>query len=85
MTLVFYPLLQQLQQKREKVLEDLKKIASSDKGYKNYQEKLRTINPPCVPFLGEMTSGPRTHGCSCDGVFSCRHVHDVDRVYQGRQ
>ena len=35
------------------ILDDIKQIASSDRGYKNYKEKLRSINPPCVPFLGE--------------------------------
>lgn len=42
-----------LHQKRNQVLlAEMKEIASSYKGYKNYKEKLRTINPPCVPFLG---------------------------------
>ena len=39
------------------ILDDIKQIASSDRGYKNYKEKLRSINPPCVPFLGEYVRG----------------------------
>lgn len=41
-----------LHHNHKKKLEEMKPITSSYMGYKCYKEKLRTINPPCVPFLG---------------------------------
>ena len=38
--------------KKQQVLDEIKQVASSDRGFKNYRERLRSINPPCVPFLG---------------------------------
>ena len=43
-------------QRRQQVLDDMKQIASSDNNFKNYRDRLRTINPPCVPFVGELDS-----------------------------
>lgn len=39
--------------RRLQILEEMKQIASSDNNFKNYRDRLRTINPPCVPFVGE--------------------------------
>ncbi len=43
---------QGLHTKRQQTLEDMKKIASSERGFKKYKDKLRNVDPPCVPFLG---------------------------------
>ena len=40
--------------RRLQILEEMKQIASSDNNFKNYRDRLRTINPPCVPFVGEI-------------------------------
>ena len=41
---------QSLPRHLEKVLEDCRELNTDH--FKKYQEKLRTSNPPCVPFLG---------------------------------
>ena len=43
---------QGLHSKRQQTLEDMKKIASSERGFRKYKDKLRNVDPPCVPFLG---------------------------------
>ena len=48
--------LQAVTQRRQQVLDDMKQIASSDNNFKNYRDRLRNINPPCVPFVGELIS-----------------------------
>lgn len=37
---------------------ELDKIMDSSKNFANYKDMLRTVNPPCVPFLGESLSNP---------------------------
>ena len=49
---VFIYACQKVEGRKMQLLEEVKVIASSDRGFKNYKEKLRNINPPCVPFVG---------------------------------
>lgn len=47
--------LQQIPSRQRKILEDAHEL--SEDHYKKYLAKLRSINPPCVPFFGMIPSG----------------------------
>ena len=46
-------ILQEFSPKRKQVLDDIAQVTSTNRGYKNYREKLRLVDPPCVPFVGK--------------------------------
>lgn len=48
----FFSSLQELSPRRKQILEEAKELSSDH--YKKYIEKLRSINPPCVPFFGTL-------------------------------
>ncbi len=41
-----------LSSKTNSVLEDLKHLMAPGQNFSNYRNRLRSVNPPCVPFLG---------------------------------
>lgn len=43
-----------LSQKTVAMKADLDSTMDSSKNFANYKDMLKTINPPCVPFLGEL-------------------------------
>lgn len=48
---------EQLSAKTTAQKEDLDRTMDSSKNFANYKDMLKTINPPCVPFLGECMWG----------------------------
>ena len=65
-------LFQKLEGRKSQLLDEVKSIASPDRAYKNYKEKLRTINPPCVPFVGKLLYISNMKEPTCTRVVLCR-------------
>ena len=69
---------QELTPRRKQILEEIQQLASTEKGYKNYKERLRAINPPCVPFLGQY----RSHLLLTSYLSLSRYVSNVDCLHK---
>lgn len=52
---------QALQERKKKILDEA--VELSQDHFKKYLAKLKSINPPCVPFFGKLYNRDRKNGC----------------------
>lgn len=60
----------------------LKKAISSEANYSAYRNKLKTVQTPCIPFLGECAAGPKQ--CVSLIAFSqtCLYLKNLNSPHQ---